>query len=373
MSVRRQSGSTGAVPPSEGRIKTLWVREPYLSQILAGRKTVEVRVGYDNILRLKVGDALCLNGAYPVTIRRTSRYASFDELLAHEGTAAIAPGLAEEELLPALRDIYPAEKEALGVVALEVELLPETRQVAPDGRYDAVFFDMGYTLVYFEPPQQILAAEALRLVGVERSADQIVAAARKVWGETYRGAETATFSATPEHDAATQLRLERRLLDELGVILDEGSFLAYREAVEAGFDRPGVIRPYDEVPEVLRALEIQGYRLGIVSNWSWNLRKRVQQAGLDGAFEVIWASAYAGCNKPHPGIFYQALVQMDVPAERAFYVGDSYEHDVVGARNAGVDVALLDREGSAGCPDCDVIQNLWGVFQLLRRNRDSED
>jgi FMN phosphatase YigB (HAD superfamily) len=64
---------------------------------------------------------------------------------------------------------------------------------------------------------------------------------------------------------------------------------------------------------------------------------------------------------------------MDVPAERAFYVGDSYEHDVVGARNAGVDVALLDREGSAGCPDCDVIQNLWGVFQLLRRNRDSED
>jgi FMN phosphatase YigB (HAD superfamily) len=105
--------------------------------------------------------------------------------------------------------------------------------------------------------------------------------------------------------------------------------------------------------------------LGIVSNWSWNLRERAIQVGLDHFFEIIWASAYAGCNKPHPGIFAQALEQMDLPAERALYVGDSYEHDVVGARNAGLDPVLVDRNGTAVEPDCAVIRNLWGVLDLL--------
>ena len=134
-----------------------------------------------------------------------------------------------------------------------------------------------------------------------------------------------------------------------------------------------MVRPYPEVLDVLAALGEQGYRLGIVSNWSWNLRDRVRQAGLDGAFEVVWASAHAGCSKPHPGIFYQALIQMDVPADRALYVGDSYEHDVRGARNAGVDVALLDREGSGEHPDCPAIQDLWGLFPLLHSGQVSDD
>ncbi|MBM3190860.1 MAG: ASCH domain-containing protein, partial [Chloroflexi bacterium] len=42
------------------RVKTLWIRDEYLQQILAGRKTVEVRVGYANIRRLRTGDALML-------------------------------------------------------------------------------------------------------------------------------------------------------------------------------------------------------------------------------------------------------------------------------------------------------------------------
>jgi putative hydrolase of the HAD superfamily len=102
-----------------------------------------------------------------------------------------------------------------------------------------------------------------------------------------------------------------------------------------------------------------------VSNWSWNLRERVSQVDLEDHFDTIWASAYAGCNKPHPDIFTQALVQMGVSADRALYVGDSYDHDVVGARNAGVDVALLDREGVSGDVDCSVIHDLWGVLDLL--------
>ena len=102
------------------RTKTLWIKEEYLQQILAGRKTVEVRVAYSNLTRLQVGDQLLLNDAHPFVIRRIGRYASFVELLAHEDPRTIAPDLAPEQLLPSMRSIYPAEKESMGVLAFEI-------------------------------------------------------------------------------------------------------------------------------------------------------------------------------------------------------------------------------------------------------------
>jgi ASC-1-like (ASCH) protein len=101
-------------------IKTLWIKDEYLQQILAGRKTIEVRVGYSNIRKLKVGDILLLNNHYRFIIRRIGSYASFEELLKNENPAHIAPDLDPEQLLPVIRSLYPPEKEALGVIALEI-------------------------------------------------------------------------------------------------------------------------------------------------------------------------------------------------------------------------------------------------------------
>jgi ASC-1-like (ASCH) protein len=100
------------------RTKTLWIRDKYLAQILDGRKTVEVRVAYSNIARLHGGDRLLLNDCHPYLIRQMD---SFEELLQHQDPTAIAPDLSPEELLAALRSLYPPAKEALGVVAIEIE------------------------------------------------------------------------------------------------------------------------------------------------------------------------------------------------------------------------------------------------------------
>lgn len=242
------------------------------------------------------------------------------------------------------------------------------RKVSPERRYDVLLFDVGYTLVYFEPPQEVIVQEALRRLGVERSVQEISTAAADVWGAYYADAATATFPANQEYDRQTQSRLERALLAHLGVEAPEDTMALYTDAIEFRFNQPGVIRPYPEVVEVLTRLQQQGHRLGIVSNWSWNLRERVAQAGLDRFFEVIWASAYAGCNKPHPDIFHSALERipaLETTLARVVYVGDSYHHDVTGARNAGLDAVLLDRDGITAATDCPVIRDLRGVLGLL--------
>jgi len=103
------------------RTKTLWIRQAYLHAIRQGPKTVEVCVAYRNIARLAVGDLLLLNDVHRDAIRRIRRYATFEELLAGEDVAAIAPDIPPGDLLVALREIYPPEKEAMAVIALEVE------------------------------------------------------------------------------------------------------------------------------------------------------------------------------------------------------------------------------------------------------------
>ena len=336
------------------RVKTLWVREPYLGQILDGSKTVEVRVGYDNIRRLAPGDRVRLNDRHLAGVRRVATYADFQELLAHEDPEAIAPDLAAAELLAALRELYPPEKEALGAVALEL---------APR-RFDAVLFDLGYTLVYFDPPQEVIVQEALRAAGAERTTLEIRAAVESVWGDYYRDAETARFEPSEEYDRQVESELSGNLLRVLGVEGDE-ALSVYRRALDEGFARPGALRPYPEAPEVLESLRSEGYRLGIVSNWSWHLRSRVESTGLKDYFDLVWGSAYAGCNKPHPCIFQQALEQMELEPARVLYAGDSYRHDVLGARAAGLAPVLVDRSDGAAPRDCPVVGDLRGVLGLV--------
>jgi putative hydrolase of the HAD superfamily len=86
---------------------------------------------------------------------------------------------------------------------------------------------------------------------------------------------------------------------------------------------------------------------------------------------MVWASAYAGCNKPHPCIFEQALAQMELTPSRALYVGDSYRHDVDGARRAGIDPVLVVRDGDAQGYDCPIIPDLGALPSLLVRSVDS--
>ncbi len=115
--------------------KTLWIKEKYLQQIQDGRKTIEVRVAYENINRLEVGDHLLLNDQERYVIRRVGRYTDFETLLEEEDAAAIAPDIPATELLAAIRAIYPREKEALGVIALAIA--PAALNVHIEYQYEA--------------------------------------------------------------------------------------------------------------------------------------------------------------------------------------------------------------------------------------------
>ncbi|GAA5076770.1 ASC-1-like (ASCH) protein [Thermocatellispora tengchongensis] len=98
----------------------------YFDLVADGRKTIEVRVQYPNLRNLKTGDHIrfvCGRDDALTRVKRVSRYASFEEMLDAEGPANVNPDSPREQQLANIRRIYGPEKEALGVLAIEIELL----------------------------------------------------------------------------------------------------------------------------------------------------------------------------------------------------------------------------------------------------------
>ncbi len=231
-------------------------------------------------------------------------------------------------------------------------------------RYDVVTFDMGYTLVYFHPSELEIVLSAYHAVGLHPDPAALRVARDELWGDYFAQAGGKTFEPTPERDWELEETMVSRILERLG-IQDRDLVPRIVLATEVAFSVPGVMRLYPEVEDVLRALRARGRRLGIISNWSWNLQDRVQEVGLSDYFDVVMASACTGCEKPHPAIFQQALEALHARPERALHIGDSYQSDVLGARGVGMDALWLDRQQKGGHPDCRSIHDLNEVLLLV--------
>jgi ASC-1-like (ASCH) protein len=114
------------------RVRTMSIYPHNLDKIADGSKTIEVRVAYpnnrslaaDQLLRFLSGDRECLT-----RIVRVTEYRSFDDMLDHEDPLAIGytVDMTREDMLTRLHTIYPAEKEVLGVLAIEVTRVEEQR------------------------------------------------------------------------------------------------------------------------------------------------------------------------------------------------------------------------------------------------------
>jgi ASC-1-like (ASCH) protein len=102
------------------------LRKPYLKLIADSIKTVEVRVGYPKMRRIQAGHELTFisgDDSVATRVKRVTEYDSFEALLDHEDAVAIGGDLGEsrDEPLSVIREIYPPEKEKLGVLAIQIE------------------------------------------------------------------------------------------------------------------------------------------------------------------------------------------------------------------------------------------------------------
>jgi putative hydrolase of the HAD superfamily len=121
-------------------------------------------------------------------------------------------------------------------------------------------------------------------------------------------------------------------------------------------------RAYPEVPAVLEALRAGGARLAVVSNWDVSLHDVLERTRLRPLVDAVVISAVLGAAKPDPVIFRAALERLGASAAGAIHVGDSVEHDVAGARAAGIEAILVARNGAQAPDGVRVVASLDGLL-----------
>ena len=180
--------------------------------------------------------------------------------------------------------------------------------------------------------------------GLTVTSAEVKSAIWKVWGPL-EGCAHVEASKSMESYRSWIGKIEREILIGLGI---DGPWLdgVIRRVMELQVD-PASYRAYRDTRPALRSLSQRGLRLGIISNFAWELPELVAGLGLAEYFDLILTSARLGYRKPRPEIFRRALSQAGVDPGRALYVGDDPWCDRDGASAAGMPSLLIDRSRPA--------------------------
>ena len=226
----------------------------------------------------------------------------------------------------------------------------------------AVFFDFGGTLLVMRRDRII--SRILTGNGYPATPDEVGSAyfaIEPAWLRAYGGKKS-----TPEQSEESYRVLDAMVFRHLFPDSPESERLSrLMRKMWGEVQRSIPLELYPDVEPTLRRLSDDGYKLALVSNAPPDVAETVSDLGLRRYFPVIVVSGVAGVSKPNPEIFKIALQGIGAEPGEAVHVGDLYEADVEGARNAGVTGLLIDRDGRYGEVDCPKIKGLGDVYGFL--------
>jgi putative hydrolase of the HAD superfamily len=122
---------------------------------------------------------------------------------------------------------------------------------------------------------------------------------------------------------------------------------------------------FENTFEILDYLS-KNYRLHIITNGFDEVQhKKMTNSNIVHYFETVTNSENAGVKKPNPIIFNYALNLANTRANTSVMIGDSYEADIIGAINIGMDVIHFDVNQTSINRDVIQIDNLIHIKQYL--------
>ncbi|MBX5459094.1 MAG: HAD hydrolase-like protein [Thermogemmatispora sp.] len=124
---------------------------------------------------------------------------------------------------------------------------------------------------------------------------------------------------------------------------------------------------FPDVVPTLEVLQQHHYTLGVISDWGISLSSILHRHRLTRFFDCVIVSAIARYAKPSTLLYETALQRANAIADYTLHIGDSYIHDVLGARSAGITPVLLDRSHHLRNHDvdCILVHSLTELLTLL--------
>lgn len=147
-------------------------------------------------------------------------------------------------------------------------------------------------------------------------------------------------------EISSAVRFER-FLERLGMSRGEHREALHKRFLETHLTRISLcLECAPPVREMLLRLKGE-YRIGLVSNFddTDTVHQVLTREGVDHCFETVIISSEIGIRKPRPEIFLAACEKIGVAPAECLFIGDSFENDVIGAKQLGMDVAWVNPIG----------------------------
>ncbi|HEY9113921.1 MAG TPA: YjjG family noncanonical pyrimidine nucleotidase [Bacteroidales bacterium] len=205
-------------------------------------------------------------------------------------------------------------------------------------KYKHIFFDLDRTLWDFDSSAEMAFTEIFEKFHLYEKGIESVKIFQKAYNihneqlwELYRHGKI-------EKEILRSLRFQMTLAD-FG-IADEK--LAEKIGDEYLTISPLKVSLFPNAFETLQYLQ-QKYILHLITNGFSEVQYiKLKASGLEKYFIEIITSEEAGVKKPDARIFEYSLKKSGAKAAESLMIGDDYEVDVLGAKNAGIDQVLFD-------------------------------
>jgi putative hydrolase of the HAD superfamily len=106
------------------------------------------------------------------------------------------------------------------------------------------------------------------------------------------------------------------------------------------------IQPFPGLREALSGFRSSGLPLAILSDMP--PERKLELMGLSSSFDLVHCSEDSGFLKPDPSSFLRLAKALSREPGEILYIGNNPRYDLAGARNAGMQAAILSRRAIRG-------------------------
>jgi len=213
-------------------------------------------------------------------------------------------------------------------------------------KYDHLFFDLDNTLWDFDTNAKQAMLETLRQTEILRRLPSF-----ELFFDAYEPINKALWSDYHSKKISKPDLITERFLQsfqKFGISdLDWNEFNRHyleNMALQTGLF-PGTV-------ETLSILRERGYQMHIITNGFREVqRAKLQNCGLEKFFTKVFISEEIRTTKPHREIFEHALKSTNALKNKSIMIGDSWETDIMGALNFGIDQIMFLNHGLCEFPN----------------------
>ena len=117
--------------------------------------------------------------------------------------------------------------------------------------------------------------------------------------------------------------------------------------------------------EILEYLS-RKYNLHIITNGFEEVQyQKLNNSGIKRYFNTITTSEEVGLKKPHPSVFKTAMAKASATPQKSIMIGDSFEADIIGARNAGMHTLFFNYRNEEVSLEYFAINELFEIKNYL--------